>query len=54
MRIREKGHCKKCGGDAGEENLSNRKLCYGCARGAMLKFFDNLWVANHPGIRSNT
>jgi len=54
MRKRAKGHCKSCGRNAGEDNLSNRKLCYSCARGAMLRFFDNLWAANHPGDKGNT
>lgn len=50
MTRREKGCCKKCGRNAGKDNLSNKKLCYGCAKAAMLKFFDDMWALGHPGV----
>ena len=36
-------------GDVGEDNLSIKKLCYGCAKGRMVEFFDKLWAHTHPG-----
>jgi len=45
---RQKGHCKKCDRDVGEANLSNQKLCYDCAKSAMVDFFDRLWSISHP------
>ena len=48
MAKREKGCCKNCGNNVGEENLSNHKLCYGCARSAMLDYFDQFWARCHP------
>jgi len=52
MTKREKGHCKTCGKDVGEDNLSNKKLCYDCAKKRMVGFFDKLWAHNHPGTKS--
>lgn len=46
---REKGCCRQCGGKVGEENLSNSKLCYGCARLNMLMWFDAMWNRWHKG-----
>ena len=50
MTKREKGRCKNCGTNVGEENLSNHKLCYECARSAMLDYFDRMWALQHPSI----
>lgn len=52
MPKREKECCKKCGRNVGEEKLSNKKLCYDCARESMLRFFDDMWAISHPGART--
>ncbi len=49
MSKREKGCCKNCGKNVGEENLSKQKLCYVCARKSMLDHFDRMWLLQHPG-----
>lgn len=47
MPKREKECCKKCGKNVGEENLSNKKLCYSCAREAILENFNYMWSLKH-------
>lgn len=48
MPKRDKGCCKKCGRNVGEENLSNQNQCYDCAKKAMIEMFDRIWNASHP------
>lgn len=49
MAKREKGYCKDCDRDVGEENLSNRKLCYECAKRRMIEGFDYMWNISRSG-----
>lgn len=51
MGKRERGHCKNCNLDVGEENLSSEKLCYECAKRLMVENFDYMWSLGHPKAR---
>ena len=42
--------CKDCGRHVGRKNLSNKGLCYECARKRMVKFFDDFWKKTHPTL----
>ena len=39
--------CLRCGVKFKKENLSNRGLCYYCAKERMLLWFDIVWSAKH-------